>query len=338
MTVVLLGGVAPAQANVWQRAVEGNAIEASRASYARALQTGDEHAGRAHAKMISPKEQLRQIDLAVTAYREAAAARPTEGEPYARIATVLDYFFTCSRYSRASGEPPWSPWCGDKVIFQKVAPEVIRAWEELEKRAPLDPRFTSIPGTGSGLLFERAIMRTKLATRPQLEAAAQDYELIIRRSDRSPGESVIGNLAETYMMIGKLDEAIETYKLAIKTSNSSSTSYGLAVALDRDGQSNQAGAIIRELGPDRVRDFELSIKLGETFFVPDGEALYYRGLINEVLGNDANALVHWKGFIQSGAHPQFQARARQHVDAITRRLANKPTLRRDEMDWDEEIP
>ena len=52
------------------------------------------------------------------------------------------------------------------------------------------------------------------------------------------------------------------------------------------------------------------------FFVPAGESAYYFALASEAAGNHGVALSLWIRYIASGAHPEFQARAREHIEAL----------------------
>jgi tetratricopeptide (TPR) repeat protein len=172
------------------------------------------------------------------------------------------------------------------------------------------------------VLFRRAILHTKLATKPHLEAASRDYEKILARQDAGQdggSETVIGNLAETYMMLGRLDDAIETYKIALRGAADTSTWYGYAVALDRDERTQQALDVVKSLGRSQRDLFHARVIQGATFFVPEGEKFYYFALADEALGLDEEAISYWRQFINSGAHPQFQPRAKAHLDALVKK-------------------
>jgi hypothetical protein len=205
--------------------------------------------------------------------------------------------------------------------------ETVEAWDAFEARAPLDPLVNDV-------LFARAILRTKLSgdpktSRQDLEAAARDYQALIDRADglnpRAPDQAR-GNLAETYMMLGQLEQAIDTYWLAVKEGADASTAYGLAVALDRDEEGSKALAVIRSQGRDAYEAFQRKFLTGDVFYVPRGEEYYYFALIEEAFGNFASSLGQWRLFVKSGAHPQFQARAKAHMDALVVKLRNSPRV------------
>lgn len=319
-----------AHADVWQRAIDGP--EAVDDRYQLELQNGDELVLRANGRGQSKRMVLTLIDQALRAYRAAAALRPAEAEPYFRIASALEGFFIdCGASTFPGLRPP--PTCTPGTLDVKRAHEALAAWDAFEARAPLDPRLAES-------LFNRAILRTKLATdpttaKPMLEAAARDYQAMIDRADgieelyeRYTGRltSAWGNLAETYMMLGRPDEAIAAYQTALQRGGSSSVAYGLAVALDRDERGAQALEVIRRQPPSAFRDYLDDLAMGNIFYVPRGEEFYYIALIEEALGLTSDAIQHWRLFIRSGAHPQYQPRAKAHLDALLAKQKANPRL------------
>jgi len=307
--------------NVWDAAIARGNHDGAQDRYETELERGDDHARNAAGKNISKTEIRQQVQVAVNAYRAAAAAKPTDAEPYFRLGRMLYafYFEICDRVP-----PPGmvnSPLCDPVVFDKKRAQEVIDAWNELERLAPLDPRL-SVDAGETQILFDRAILHTRLATRPHLEAAAADYEKILARSQERSGQ-VLGNLAETYMMLGRMDDALETYRDALHVASDTGTWYGYAVVLDRDEQSQQALEVIKSLGPRQLDQFRRDVEAGSTFFVPDGEKFYYFALAGEAFGYDDLAVESWRQFVMSGAHPEFQPRAKAHMDALMRRKKRK---------------
>jgi tetratricopeptide (TPR) repeat protein len=309
-----------AHADVWKRAIEKTP---SSDAYEGKLSEGDEAALAANAKNISLAEVRRKVDVAIAAYRAAAQLRPKAAEPYFRIGTTLNVFFL------DCGPPDmWHPpTCQSGGNNNAKAKEVVEAWDAFEQRAPLDPRVNE-------LLLQRAILRTKLlaiepAHKEHLDGALRDYEAVLDREDGMtwtlgrPRHLLLGNLAETYMMVGKLDEAIETYKQAIREGGHSSTAYGLAVALDRDESGATALAIIRDQGVDEYEKFKMAFLEQLVFYVPAGEEEYYFALIDEAFGNLETSVGHWKRYIASGAHPQYQPRAKAHLDAMLAKKSSR---------------
>jgi len=307
-----------AQANVWDNALSRGRGDALQDKYDGEMRNGDEHAMLANSKGISYREAKTQVAAAITAYRAAAGAKPKEAEPWYRIGAVLHSFYLeCEKLPQL--QLLNSVLCNKDVFDRKHAEEAIEAWDQFEARAPLDPRLSVDLGHAQ-ILFERAILHTKLATKPHLEAAARDYEKILSRNDGTGDtpEQVLGNLAETYMMLDRLDDSIETYREACRSAADTSTWYGYAVALDRDDHPQQALEVIRSQGPDQRELFRNSIAKGTTFYVPEGEKFYYFALSDEAFGFDDLAADNWRQYIASGAHPEFQPRAKAHIDALQR--------------------
>jgi len=312
--------VAPAaHGDVWQHAIDP---DPHFDVYEALLNKGDEAAISANVQSISLSQMRKELEIAVEAYHAAAKANPTAAEPYFRIASVLySFFFDCDSVGGFVTPPKTCLIRGP--THDEKARETVEAWDKFESLAPLDPRVNEI-------LLQRAIMRTKLVStssqpRPLLEGAAKDYRALLDREDGLLFGSnlgrvlILGNLAETQMMLGNLDDAIDTYVAAKRYGARSSTLYGLAVALDRDDRQSEAMAIIRSLGIDAYIEFQREFETGQVFFVPSGEEEYYFALCDETFGRLDLAVEHWKAFVVSGAHPKYQPRAKEHLDRLLSR-------------------
>ncbi len=317
-----------AHANVWTDATKS---ESSQELYDHEMAAGDELARDANSQTISPVEIGRFIESSIKAYRAAAAARPDAGEPYYRIGRLLfSFYFECDRFREQLQHPPLAgcPEESGMVLFHPAqAQQIIDAWDAFEARAPLDPRLgpasvsssANVDAIDEDVLFRRAILHTKFATRDHLEHAAHDYEEIIALSDRSdPPDTVLNNLAETYMMLDRLDEAIVLYGEGLRRSPRPEVSLGLAVALDRAGRTDDAREEVLSIGNEGIALFVRGVEElpHNTFFVPVGEKFYYYALIAEAAGEYPRALDYWRKYIQSGAHPEFQPRAKQHIATL----------------------
>jgi tetratricopeptide (TPR) repeat protein len=311
-----------ASADVWQHAIDAGS-DPQQDVYDTAMRSGDELASQATAQAASREAIRALVQHAATSYRLAATLKPKDAEPYYRLGRLLySFYFECT--SGAIQMNPSSLCIADPSYFdRKHAEEVIAAWTTFEKLAPLDPRLGVMREDGLSvdfqLLFHRAVLHTRLAGKVDLEAATHDYEEILARADQ-PDETVLGNLAETYMMLGRLDDSIDTYREALRTGLRSETVYGLAIALDRDERGGQARDLILSQGEQAVTEFEKKVRNGDTFFVPAGEEYYYFALIYESFAMDENAIEYWQKYIQSGAHPEFRPRAKAHLETL---LADK---------------
>ena len=127
-------------------------------------------------------------------------------------------------------------------------------------------------------------------------------------------------------MLGRVEDAIEMYREALRGAADTSTWYGFAVALDRDERTEQALEVIQSLGREQRDQFHLRVLRGDTFFVPEGEKHYYFALSDEAFGFDDEAIDNWKKFIASGAHPLYQPRAKAHLEALMKKKRNTPKI------------
>ena len=306
-----------AHANVWRNAIDAGAPDPAQDVYTSEMKSGDELTLQATMQSAS-KETVRQlVGHAALSYRNAAQAKPKEAEPYYRLGRLLySFYFECDNNPFFRVNP--SPLC-DPAFDKKHAQEIIDAWDAFEARAPLDPRLSVTRDESHSLdfnlLFHRAVLHTRLVTKEHLVAATHDYEKIMQRSD-TPDETVLANLAETYMMLGRLDDSIEMYRQALRNSRNTETVYGLAVALDRDERGGQARDLILGQGDQAMAEFHRKVNEGSTFFVPRGEEFYYFALAYEAFGDTEKAIDFWQRYIQSGAHPEYQPRAHAHLDPL----------------------
>jgi len=319
----------PAPGGVWAQASESADDELARVSYDEAMLAGDDHVSLA-VKERGMQTRRRMVERAAASYETASRARPAAAEPHFRAAAVLDAFLVDCRRDEA-------PLCrDDSEVGRDVGERIIAHWDAFTRLAPLDPRVTD------EVLLDRAILHTKLATEAHWIAATADYEEVLHRmrddartdaifSMRGRRAMVLGNLAETYMMLGDLDRAIETYRASLRFDPDTSRMFGLAVALDRDEQRAEAWRVLQLQGGDALGDLVRDIVSRRVFFVPEGEAEYYLALGAEWSGDDVAAIEHYEAFLVSKAHPRFALRARTNIA----RLKAKPLrLRgRDRAGW-----
>lgn len=314
MAIACMCAAAPAVAEptLWERATADPEKVARQQRYQLDLQLGLEHTRAVLEESpdgsgvpMSASRRALTVQEAQRAFDRAALALPDAPDPHYYRA-VLGYLALLE--------------CTTCQFEVSVARDVVEALDAFEERAPQDPRL-------GALLSERAILRTRLAgaatgaaSRRLLEGAAADYRAIIDRNSslRYNWEQTYGNLAEVYMMLGDLEAAISTYRLAQRSVASASLVLGLAVALDRDERSIEARALVRELSEDAISMWEADVARGFTFYVPTGEVHYYRGLIAEARGDRQAAIAAYLQFENSGAHPQFAARSRAHRAALAK--------------------
>lgn len=311
---------APAQADdFWSELARDPDLEVSEREYDRAMLDGDTNLNLAVAESVVAKRRQKYLDRAVASYELAVLARPDAAEPHFRAAAALHAFYLECDPLQSAALCAQGTGVRTRLPTKAVTDRIIRHWDAFEAKAPTDPRVVD------DVLFERAILHTKLATRAHLEAARDDYRKILAwRHTTDRDANVLGNLAETEMMLGNLDEAIVAYRRTLEVDQSVSHNFGLAVALDRDEQGQQARAILRSYGIEGVAALQRQISRGQVFYVPDGEAYYYVALGCEAVGLYDDAIRFYDLFIASGAHPQFAARARTNRAAVATRHRTSP--------------
>jgi tetratricopeptide (TPR) repeat protein len=163
--------------------------------------------------------------------------------------------------------------------------------------------------------YERAL--------PLVEASRRPNGL-----DERPGSVLLwGNSAETAMALGRLDDAIRRYEIAVDNAPYGDVEwqlalYGLAVALDRDGQVERARHTIQRV---LERDPSLSRLHDEgVFFAPAGDLYYYEGLGHEVAGDRTRARAAFARFVQAQPHSRWIVRARAHLALLGTRAEPGP--------------
>jgi tetratricopeptide (TPR) repeat protein len=303
LAIVALAVVPARAGDAWQ--VDDAETVQRNDEYDQAMADGDDAALLAASGSTSPPRLRKLVNAAARAYERAAAARPDLAEPRWRAANVLFGFLVdCDAHD------PGAPLCLGRVDVD-VYRRILANWAAFEAADPLDPRLRTI-------LFERAVMYTKLATDADLRLAVADYERHIDwHPDRATADiAPLGNLAEVFMMLGDVDRSLDAYKRAVQLRPRTSIIYGLAVAYDRDGQGAIARELIRGLGATSFEEWRGEVAAGDTFYVPDGEVFYYYALAYEALGRKAEAITAWQRFVDSGAHPPFQPRARDNLAAL----------------------
>ena len=297
---------------IWQRAIASTDESAAKGlDYADNMRLGDDYVENALSPQTSSSVRRSYVEHAILAYHNASIARPDAAEAHYRAGMAGFTFFVECHVPTGM--------CNPGRVNLVHARQVLDDWEQFSKLAPLDPRATAI-------MFNRAILHTKMANPKDMKLALDDYTTLLSRVDIDDGlqnsGTVQSNLAETYMMLGDLEGAITSYRAALREHSSASTAYGLAVALDRDGQGRGARELARDQGLDAFQGFVTDIEQGHTFFVPAGEENYYFALVEESFGRTADAIDHYRAFLRSGAYPQYQPRAQANLDALLKKSSH----------------
>jgi tetratricopeptide (TPR) repeat protein len=182
------------------------------------------------------------------------------------------------------------------------------------------------PGEESWCSLRAAIESSRAG---RFTAALADYDQHIRLGQAQP--SAYSNSAEILMALGRLGEAEDRYREAIRLETQTDPSplsarerdenlalayYGLGIALDRDEQALAAREAVAQA---LARDPKMALldaardERGEVFFVPSGDVHYYRGLSLMVLSRPREATDAFTRFLAEQRGSRFTKRAEAHL-------------------------
>jgi tetratricopeptide (TPR) repeat protein len=151
--------------------------------------------------------------------------------------------------------------------------------------------------------------------------------------------SAYANAAELLMGLGRLREAEDRYREAIRIDERAAdrrgheqglafSYYGLGVALDRDHQDAAAReATGRAIAMDPNGSLlRLAQQPGADFsFLPEGDVFYYIGLASEIGGKTDDAAAAFQEFIARSPKSLWLARARAHLSSLTLAPSSSPS-------------
>jgi tetratricopeptide (TPR) repeat protein len=187
-----------------------------------------------------------------------------------------------------------------------------------------------LPAQEASCWFRLGVERSKLG---QYAEAVADYD---RQVALGEGDATVyANSAEILMALGRLSEAEDRYREAIRVDEQAPdrrarehsltlSYYGLAVALDRDDQPVAAREMMsRALAIDpRASKLALAQQPGsDVFFIPEGDVFYYLGLAAEVAGRSTDAEAAFREFAARLPRSAWLPRARAHLDALAQLAA-----------------
>lgn len=287
-----MGGVSPVRAeeSPWL-------VQPERSPYELFMAQGDSLALSATKNWpLNKRRAISLASLANDAYSKAIDVNPSAGDPHFRIAAVTHAFLTY--HNNASPH--------------HLLREEIQHYNQFEKKSPLDSRLETV-------VFRRSIARTKLGGKANLEAAVQDYDHHLELMDLSninlyrSASQTHGNRAELLMMLGRLPEAIAGYERALAYRDNALSGYGLAVALDRDGQNTRA----RQVAAIYARnDSGNALMESGTFFVPQGEIFYYIAIKAESLGSPEMAAIAYRRFLELVPNSRYAPKAQANLKTL----------------------
>jgi len=208
------------------------------------------------------------------------------------------------------------------------------------RRAAAGEREAKRAGDALAGWFALAVERT---TAGRYAEAAAAYGEALAAGGTEP--SLYANLGEVLMADGRLSAAEAAYRdaIAAATASERSTSFatrfddlreraqdlslallGLAVALDRDGQSHAAEETMRRaLALDATAGVlaVATMPNENLFFVPAGDIYYYVGLARAVAGRRSEAAEAFHDFLEAAPASRWAGQARAHLEALARGAA-----------------
>jgi tetratricopeptide (TPR) repeat protein len=195
----------------------------------------------------------------------------------------------------------------------------LRALERGKQRDP-----AALDDPPALLSYGRALARTG-----HTPEAAEAYRALLPRAstlsaaERTSAEVEAGLVAMSRGLAG-LDEAVAALREAVREAQDETQTVavlGLAVALDRRGDLDEAHALLAERLHGDPRTALASARGREVLTVAAGESDALAGLALE--GTDpAGAREAWQGYLEAGAKGPWIAHARTHVAALGARRAS----------------
>ncbi len=178
-----------------------------------------------------------------------------------------------------------------------------------ERHPEFDPGGSRVD---DGLDFRLGLCLTR-AGKPQ--PALEHFRRVLDRG-RTAAHALYWRLGETYMALGRLDEAIEALTTAVSSPPTfAPPRFALAVAYDRAEQPARADEAMRSalrLDP-RLAALRTPDRYG---LGAAAEQHYYLALAYAHQERDEEALVHLRHYLHLAGDGLWAARARQHVEAL----------------------
>jgi tetratricopeptide (TPR) repeat protein len=201
-----------------------------------------------------------------------------------------------------------------------LAAERLRRWElcaaSYGRLFAIDPAYTPalVPRGRDAAWALDAGLGLCLAQRGQYEAAIAQLKRVASRG-AVPFEVYV-NMAESYMALGRLAEAIDTLVQVSRHHNPSARiEHALAAAHDRRQMPDRAREHVRtalRLSPMALLDAP------DQIFTPPEEALYYLGLAHVETGDLERALFFFRHYLHAHGNGPWRQRAQQHVERLAR--------------------
>lgn len=154
------------------------------------------------------------------------------------------------------------------------------------------------------------------------DTLAEYDRCLLRQATDSSRLAYLGNAAEVHMANGQLERAVEDYRAALQLyPDYIHALFGLAVALERLGQRDEARTALRQgFLQDPTIDLMLS---DDVFFVPEGDIHYHLGLMLDELGQLRAARARYTRYLETAEKSLFHDVARARLKELA---ALKPPM------------
>lgn len=166
----------------------------------------------------------------------------------------------------------------------------------------------------AALAFHLAFTR---AVTGELEGSLVEYRRAEALTPAADSWLLYYDLGDTLMALGRLSEAIESYRRATRARASEPMPhFALAVALDRDGQVERARVA---LSAGLARDPYLKILRSDRFvFLPPSDRQYYLALCHRAQGRPADARAALERFMSEVPDSPYVFRAREVLGSLNK--------------------
>lgn len=195
------------------------------------------------------------------------------------------------------------------------AEEIARALDADPKIQPPPAPWSEVQDAEWGLRYELALCRAQAG---DYEGAIDGLRRILAAGAASDGDRagfVHWRLGESYMALGRLDEALASLQQASRIlPYSANIGFALAVAFDRDEDPASARDAMSRALEREPRVSSSSLLAANRIWIPADDQHYYLGLAYLGAGEAPRALYHLRRYIAATREGMWTARARGHFE------------------------
>jgi tetratricopeptide (TPR) repeat protein len=194
--------------------------------------------------------------------------------------------------------------------------------QSIAKALDIDPELVSPGGAEPAewsAPYELAVCQARAG---KYEAAIEGLRRILGRA-QSAQVVIYQRLGECYMALGRLDEAVESFRQGIRVSPySADLGFALAVALDRDEDAAQAREVLSQALNRDPRAGSLSG--ANRVWIPPEDASYYLGLAYLGADDAPRSVLHFRRYLAQAGERGWSRRARaRYEEALAGAIAGQ---------------